>query len=386
MKKNFKILFTLVLMFGFYSSVKALEINDYQTKYYYRRSNDNVSRTYGFVPNSSQSINGITLDGTLNNSTYFNFLTGYLNQINYNFIGGVDYTITTNLTFSDTEGFKFHGEDAEDPLLGYGWRYDDVILRFINYSKVDTSNVLLKSTNAKVSTYGCYEGYDDLDFCTYDVLIIQKVYVTSDVSSLLIGSYTTSDTSFGIWKHLYDVMVNVISVDITSDTDSTIIDQNEEIINNQDKINDTLNSDDTDTSSKKCGVVCKLKGIWEGITNLPSLIANSIKGLFVPDNFDFLNNFKDTLESKLGFIASIPIQVLDYLISLKDKVLTPITTIKFPKISIFGYYFWDEYTIDTNEGLSWISSFKYLTDIGCVIICINTLRKWYANFTGGDEK
>lgn len=120
--------------------------------------------------------------------------------------------------------------------------------------------------------------------------------------------------------------------------------------------------------------------------NLLTGILNGIKSLFVPDDFSFIDDFKTTLENKLGFIASIPIQLLDYLLSLKDKALNPMNKITFPKISIFGYYFWDNMEIDITKGLGWISSFKYLTDLGCVIIVGNTLRKWYVNFTGGDEK
>lgn len=164
----------------------------------------------------------------------------------------------------------------------------------------------------------------------------------------------------------------------TNDT-SIDIDNNKETNTKIDKVNESINSEHDDFSNKSCGLICKLK-------KLPEQLFNKIKSLFVPDNFDFLNDFKETLENKLGFIASVPLQLLDYLISLKDKVFSPVSTIKFPKISIFGYYFWDEYTINTNDGLSWISSFKYLTDIACVILCCNTLRKWYANFTGGEEK
>ena len=383
MKKYFKILFAFVLMFGFSSFVKAEEITDYQTIYYYRRSNDNVSRTYGYVPTSSQPINGITLDGTLNNSTFFNFLTGYNNKINYSFASGLDYIITTRLSFSNIEGFSYHGTDPNDYLLGYGWRYQDANTRLVNFSKVGTSNVNLISTNVSTKFTSCYEGYDDMNFCTYNVIIVQRVHINSNINQLSIGSYTTSDYSIGVWKHLYDSLVSITSVDVVADTDSTIIDQNQQIIDKQDELNNAISGEHEDYENKSCGIICKLKKLPGRIVDG---LINGLKSLFVPDNFDFLTNFKDTLENKLGFIASIPIQVLDYLISLKDKVFTPITTIKFPKISIFGYYFWDEYTINTSDGLSWISSFKYFTDFGCVIICINTLRKWYSNFTGGDEK
>ena len=151
--------------------------------------------------------------------------------------------------------------------------------------------------------------------------------------------------------------------------------------------------DEANETSK--GILGKIKDILSYINpfsenffayKLVELIINGLKSLIVPDNFDFINDFKDVLENKLGFLASVPIQLLDYVLSLKDKVFTPVTSITFPKISFFGYSFWNDMEIDITQGLSWISSIKYLTDLGCVVIMINTLRKWYANFTGGDEK
>lgn len=54
----------------------------------------------------------------------------------------------------------------------------------------------------------------------------------------------------------------------------------EETNNKIDNVNNSINSDDSDTNSSKCGIVCKLKGIWNGIINLPGNIWNFIKGGF----------------------------------------------------------------------------------------------------------
>ena len=118
---------------------------------------------------------------------------------------------------------------------------------------------------------------------------------------------------------------------------------------------------------------------------LVELIINGLKSLFIPDNFDFLNDFKDTMSEKLGFIASIPLQLIDFIIDLKDYAFSTPTSLTFPTISIFGFSFWNEMTIDITEGLSWVSAIKYVTDIICVILCVNTLRKFYNSFFGGGE-
>lgn len=118
---------------------------------------------------------------------------------------------------------------------------------------------------------------------------------------------------------------------------------------------------------------------------LVELIINGLKSLFIPKNLDFLENFKDTMSEKLGFIASIPLQLIDFIIYLKDYAFSTPTSLTFPTISIFGFSFWNEMTIDITEGLSWVSAIKYVTDIICVILCVNTLRKFYNSFFGGGE-
>ena len=118
---------------------------------------------------------------------------------------------------------------------------------------------------------------------------------------------------------------------------------------------------------------------------LVELIINGLKSLFIPDNFDFLENFKDTMSQKLGFIASIPLQLIDFIVDLKDYAFSTPTSLTFPSISIFGFSFWNQMTIDITEGLSWVSAIKYVTDIICVILCVNTLRKFYNSFFGGGE-
>ena len=125
------------------------------------------------------------------------------------------------------------------------------------------------------------------------------------------------------------------------------------------------------------------KGIWETIKGIPESVANAIKGLFIPDNFDFLNDFKDTLSNKLGFIAEVPIKLIDFIISLADFSWTEFSSITFPKIEIMGVSFWDDITIDVGPILDGLKKYRYLTDVLCVTLCVNTLRKMYDKFTGG---
>lgn len=120
------------------------------------------------------------------------------------------------------------------------------------------------------------------------------------------------------------------------------------------------------------------------VYKLIELLVNALKSLFIPEDLSFLNTFKDTISNKLGFIASIPIQIIDFILDLPNAVFQEVNTLHFPRVNIFGYYFWDDMEIDLTIGKSIFSAIKYLTDLTCIVLCVNTLWKWYHSFTGGD--
>ena len=89
----------------------------------------------------------------------------------------------------------------------------------------------------------------------------------------------------------------------------TQIVNNQEVNNKLEDINETLNGEDNDFNSKKCGIVCKLKGLGTAIFELPSklvtLLIDGIKGLFVPTDdqlYEIVNDSKDLTEN-FGFIG-----------------------------------------------------------------------------------
>ena len=255
---------------------------------------------------------------------------------------------------------------------------DSSLLRSKNYVSVKPNTTYIISNNGVGVAMNIFEYASDKSFISFAGIIAAG------------KSFTTSSTTYYI--KFYRSNSNADKIQVEPGSTATAFEQYGQQI--------CTNKLDEQTKTSK--------NIWQTIKSFPSTfskfftdladkigkffdnlltgILNGIKSLFVPDDFSFIDDFKTTLENKLGFIASIPIQLLDYLLSLKNKALNPMNKITFPKISIFGYYFWDNMEIDITKGLGWISSFKYLTDLGCVIIVVNTLRKWYVNFTGGDEK
>ena len=147
-------------------------------------------------------------------------------------------------------------------------------------------------------------------------------------------------------------------------------------------INGSITSEDDDTTSSKCGIICKLKGIFSGILELPGKIANLIKGLFVPDNFDFINDFKDVMISKLGILAQVPDMLLSFLNDIKNKEYTK-QCFTMPKMSFFGYSFWDEMTFCIQDSFYYniIKDYRYLTNFvpvfGVLFYCYRTYKRFF---------
>lgn len=103
----------------------------------------------------------------------------------------------------------------------------------------------------------------------------QFTHVNSAIGALgqdlLDGFTNTNENLFNEFDYLEDSLAQGFD-NVGNNIDET---------NNKiDNVNNSINSEDSDTNSSKCGIVCKLKGIWNGIINLPSNIWNFIKGGF----------------------------------------------------------------------------------------------------------
>lgn len=169
------------------------------------------------------------------------------------------------------------------------------------------------------------------------------------------------------------------NIDKINDSSDVIINQNDTMINQNHQIIDKQEQ----TNNKLDQAEVTRKGIWESIKELPSKFLNMLKGLFIPDNFDFLDDFKNTLETKLGFIAEVPISLLDFISGLLTTNWSEFNSISFPAIEIFGVNFWGSQEVSLQEAIDIFSPYKYITDVICVVICVNTLKRWYENFAGG---
>lgn len=159
-------------------------------------------------------------------------------------------------------------------------------------------------------------------------------------------------------------------------------------------------------------IISAVQNIWNGITQLPSNIANSlksffdnivnavvnlgttiidgIKGLFIPSEED-ITNMKDKwdtlLSDRFGALYQVAGLISDYAAAFKEQNKNTIT---FPKISIplgeanFEFGGWEVQVIP--DGFDFlIEALKLITSIACTLLFINGLRDRYDKIMGGAD-
>ncbi len=167
-------------------------------------------------------------------------------------------------------------------------------------------------------------------------------------------------------------------------------DNTQNIIDNQNKNQQETNDKLDEAENTRKGILGTLRNVADTVLNLPKkivdLLLNALKSLFIPDNMDFINNFVNSIESKLGFIAEIPMSIINFTLNLANATWEDVTSISLPSIDIFGYKFWNAQEIDISEGLNIFKPFKYVTDCLCVALLSKGLFKCWENFTGGGKE
>lgn len=204
---------------------------------------------------------------------------------------------------------------------------------------------------------------------------------TSSIKQFTLKSSLTTNLYIRVNSGTYD-NVKVFPGLLTGFTNNYVKPGEKTCTSKIDDITDSINSEDNDTTSKKCGVICKLKGIFTGITELPGKIANLIKGLFVPENFDFINDFKDVMISKLGILAQVPDMLLTFLNDILNKEYTN-QCFKMPKMSFWGYSFWNEMNFCIQDSFYYkiIKDYRWMTNIvpvfGVLFYSYRTYKKFF---------
>lgn len=354
----------LLIAIGFIASnfinigkVYADVVSNTSTNYYYSDNTD-VTHTTGFRTNPS-TVELFGKDNYAPTYDQYEYLTGFDIYIPYNINEGSVYTVKVTWTVGN-------------------WSPDEFIVpnfnaRLNGTAIVGAVNGVISAQKTTYFTNNCTT-FSGTKYCDYVFTTTYTFTATTTNTAFRVGTYNNSAFSLIGSAHYLTSIASVKEVYVITNNDSTIINQNEQIIDQNKQTNDKLDQAENTR-----------KSIWETIKNLPNAFLNMLKSLIIPDNFDFIYDFKDSLENKLGFIASVPLQFIDYILSLPNKVFTPITSISFPEIEVFGTKFWSGQDIDISEGLSWFQGIKYFGDILCVILMVNTLNKWWKKFGGGNE-
>lgn len=216
--------------------------------------------------------------------------------------------------------------------------------------------------------------------------------------------YKNNSFTWAVTDDPTDAILGEVNSSINSmkDTiDSSINNMKDVLKNAQDKNNELLEGEDTDTSSKKCGVICKLKGIFTGIIELPGKIVNllveGLKSLFVPTNEQIHEIIQDSgeLAENFGFVG----QSVDFLLDLFSGFLGLVNgegCITLPEFTIGSTSLFDEHTfweekevcLSSNVVLSkHINTIRVITSIAVICLFINSAyRKFFTILSKEDSE
>lgn len=173
----------------------------------------------------------------------------------------------------------------------------------------------------------------------------------------------------------------------------------EELNKNQEETNDLINSDSEDTESGSCGIICKLKGIFTGIIELPSklvgLLIDALKSLFVPtDNqlYEIINDSKDLAEN-FGFIG----ESVNFFITIFTSLLGMVNAngcIELPEFTIGetslfkSFTFWQAQNVCLNDNVILsrnIDTIRTITSIVLVGLFINFASSKFFNILSKND-
>lgn len=186
------------------------------------------------------------------------------------------------------------------------------------------------------------------------------------------SGYYHAKVSFMNQIYLYNYNSNSdISGAINNQTEQQHKDA-QEALKKQEELNNAVTSESDDTESSSCGLICKLKGIFTGIIELPgkliSLLIDALKSLFVPTNnqlYEIINDSK-SLSENFGFVG----ESVNFFINIFTSLLGMVNgggCIELPEFSVGGTSLFDKVTF-------WSAQQVCLSDNVILSTHIDTIR------------
>lgn len=231
--------------YDYSSTADGYTINVWQTDNFYSSTNDigymlHFYSNESFVSGNYYTINVLLEDNVTNNSSIVQKVG----------------------TGSSLDAYYFSNDfelNSENNINAYFSREKTTLKSFGNILSY-TFKAPLTGHYVALSFKLTYSGNQTLSFYGYNVVQHgTKAPTTEDITNALSSQFKS------INDNLYN-MEQSIKDSINSNIDSM-----------KDSIDNSINSDSSDTTSSSCGIVCKLKGIFTGIINLPQNIWNFLK-------------------------------------------------------------------------------------------------------------
>lgn len=208
---------------------------------------------------------------------------GYLHPryANYSSLVGIGTTQYNAMSYSNISDLTINTNNTYVKAPDINDNLKDVWLGSVSYvfKANQTSNCMRFSLSSEVNQTKYTLG--DYIFLGYRLENQgNKPLSSSDIQNIFTSDFNNLSDSIESTKNDINNNINNSTNDINNNINNATNSINNAIDIMKDSVNDSINSEDNDTSSSKCGILCKLKGIFNGIVNLPSNLWNALKGGF----------------------------------------------------------------------------------------------------------
>lgn len=298
-KKRIKYyILTLLLFLVGITNVSAADIDsaNYLTKFYYYDTSNSVAKSTDY-----KSSNEVTMNSTSDNSSGSpgQFFTGFYSQITgLKLSANTQYVFTIKLTYN-------------------GLYYEEIAGSYISRLASNTYTKSIATINNVVSSYklNCPASGSSTTPCSVDITLTYTITPTSALTTLYLGSYSTSNYNMGFQNHVEDVYVVINSISYQDKVDDTLINQNQTIIDQNNQTNEELGNlndkiEDTD-----------IQGSLDGAGG-------------------FFGSFSSPDHGGLSGIITAPLTAINQMLNTTCNPMT--ATFKGKDLSLpCGYDFWD---------------------------------------------
>lgn len=309
------------------------------------------------------SVHLLESSSGLNSSLSYTSFSGYVRTYGMSYVFSLNETLSTNylytinsylcvtggITINDIEmttGNKAATSFSNVPAYSYtnygtsvgSYPFSDYETSFTScYVITSIVQPSLVSVYANLHLWGSsdnpYGEYSFLGF-TVENMGLATSLKTSDIQNII----NSSDLATASDIEEVQTAINEVKTEL-NDVNSSIEEQTQQQQQNHEETMNTITSESEDTESSSCGIICKLKGIFTGIIELPgkliNLLIDALKSLFIPTEEQIQEIIDDsqTMAENFGFVGEIVAFLVDTFTSLLN-ISQENGCITFPEFSL----------------------------------------------------